>query len=156
MNKGGGNDREMQVWHPIEDIRSLAQHLFRAVDGVQRGARDRRLLPGNRAPEQKLTLAENAKGFVVQVELPDVHKKDLHVNVAESTVTIFARWAKERKSKAKDGTQLIESAEQLYSRTLQLPATVKADQAKATFRDRVLKIFLPRAKPSQVRRIDVT
>ena len=87
MNKGSGDGREMQVWHPIEDIRSLAQHLFRAVDGVQRGARDRRLLPGNRAPEQKLTLAENTKGFVVQVELPDVHKKDLHVNVAESTVT---------------------------------------------------------------------
>lgn len=156
MNKESGDDREMQVWHPIEDIRSLAEHLCRAVDGTPRGeASSQRRLLGNRAPEQKLTMTENTKGFVVQVELPDVRKKDLHVNVAENTVTIFAKWAQERKSKGKDGTQIIESAEQLYSRTLQLPATVKADQAKATFRDRVLKVFLPRANPSQVRRIDV-
>lgn len=155
MNKDNGGDREMQLWHPIEDIRSLAERMCRAVDGVPRDANSQRGLSGRHAPEQKLTLAENAKGFVVQVELPEVLKKDLHVSVAENTVTIFARWAKERKSKAKDGTQHIESAEQLYSRTLQLPATVVADKAKATFRDRVLKIFLPRARPSQVRRIDV-
>lgn len=155
MNKDNGGDREMQLWHPIEDIRSLAEHLCRAVGSTPREAGEQGTLSAHRAPEQKLTLAESAKGFVVQVELPEVQKKDLHVNVAENTVTIFARWAKERKTKAKDGTQHIESAEQLYSRTLQLPATVMADQAKATFRDRVLKIFLPRAKPSQVRRIDV-
>lgn len=137
MNMDDGDGRGMQLWHPIEDIRSLAERLSRA------------------APEQRLTLAENAGGFSVQVELPDVRKKDLHVSVAENTVTIFARWAKERKAEAKDGTRHLERAEQLYSRTLQLPATVVADQARATFRDRVLKIFLPRAKPSQVRRIDV-
>lgn len=156
MNKDNGADREMHLWHPIEDIRSLAEHLCCAVKSAPRDAGGRRALSGERAPEQKLSLAENAKGFVVRVELPEVQKKDLHVNVAENTVTIFARWAKERKTKAKDGTPRIESAEQLYSRTVQLPATVMADQAKATFRDRVLKIFLPRAKPSQVRRIDVT
>ncbi len=155
MNKDNGGDRETQLWHPIEDIRSIAEHLCRAVGSTPLEAGSHPLLPLYRAPEQKLTLAENAKGFVVQVELPDVLKKDLHVNVAENTVTIFARWSEERKTKAKDGTQHIESAEQLYSRTLQLPATVMADQTKATFRDRVLKIFLPRAKPSQVRRIDV-
>jgi HSP20 family protein len=155
MNKDNGSDREMQVWHPIEDIRSLAEHLCRAVSSTPREVGGLQPLSTHRAPEQKLTLAENAKGFVVRVELPDVQKKDLHVNVAENTVTIFARWAKERKTKAKGGTQHIECAEQLYSRTLQLPATVMADQAKATFRDRVLKIFLPRAKPSQVRRIAV-
>ena len=114
MNKGSGSDRQMRAWHPIEDIRSLAGDLRRAV------------------------LTENAKGFVVQVEFPDVRKKDLHVTASESAVTIVARWA--------DG---------LYSRTVPLPATVIADQAQATFRDRVLRIFLPRARPSQVRRIDV-
>lgn len=155
MNKDNDGNREMQRWHSIEDIRSLAEHPCRAADGAPRDTNSQRGPSGQRAPEHKLTLAENAKEFVVQVELPDVLKKDLHVNVGENTVTIFARWTKERKSKAKDGTQHIESAEQLYSRTLQLPATVMADQVKATFRDRVLKIFLPRAKPSQVRRIDV-
>lgn len=155
MNKDKGGDRELRPWHPIEDIRSLAEHLCRAVDGARLETGGRRGLPDHRAPEQKLTLAENADGFVVQVELPEVRGKDLHVNVSEKSVTIFARWVKERKTKAKDGAQRIESAEQLYSRTLLLPAAVLADQAKATFRDRVLKIFLARAKPSQVRRIDV-
>lgn len=155
MNKDEGGDREMQVWHPIEDIRSLAERLCRAVDGSPREEGGRRPLPTRRAPERRLTLAANAKGFVVRMELPDVEKKDLHVNVAENTVTIFARRAKERKTKDMDGTRHIESAEHLYRRTLQLPATVVAEQAKATFRDRVLRIFLPRAKPSQVRRVDV-
>lgn len=155
MNKDDCGDLEMQLWHPIEDMRSLSGHLSRAEGSAPREAGGQRPLSTHRAPEQKLTLAENAKGFVVRVELPDVLKKDLQVNVAENTVTILARWAKERRLKTKDGAQRIESAEQLYGRTLQLPATVMADQARATFRDRVLKIFLPRAKPSLVRRIDV-
>ena len=136
-------------WHPIEDIRSLAESMCRAFDGSG-GPRGRGKGPEYRAPERQVVLKENDEGFVVTLELPEVSKKDLHLNVAENSVTIFAEWSKEIKAKDR-----VERIRQTYSRLLHLPASVKADKARATFKDRVLKIFLPRAKPSQVRRIEV-
>lgn len=145
----------MQGWHPIEDIRSLAENMCGAFDSVPRRAEERRRLPRHWSSDQKLTLAENGEGFVVTVELPQVAKKDLHVNVSETAVTIFAHWSKEARAKAKDGAERVAHADQLFSRVIQLPAAVKAERSRATFRDRVLKIFLPRARPSEVRRIEV-
>lgn len=144
-------EREIHVWHPIEDIRSLAENMSRAFEAVPRGGRR---LPGYRAPERKLSVVEDTGGFVVTVELPEVSRKDLHISVAETAVTIFARWSQERKAAArKDGRS--ERVEQLYSRIVQLPAPGRPDEARASFRDRVLKIRIPRAAPSKVRRVKV-
>lgn len=148
-------DGTLREWHPIEDIRSLAESMCRALDGVPCGSGRNRPPLGYRAPERKLSIRENRQGFVVAVELPEVSKKDLHLNVSESSVTIFARWSKEAKAKEKNGSGRVEHAEQMYSRVVQLPAPVKVDEARATFKDRLLRIYLPRAKPSQVRRIEV-
>lgn len=155
MSADHGENREGRAWHPIEDIRGRAENMGRASGDFPGASRGGRALPADRAPEQPLTLAENSKGYEVRVELPDVEKRNLRVNVGENAVTILARWVKERKFKDRDGAQRVESAEQHYRRAVQLPATTVPTQAKATFRDRVLKIFLPRAKPSRVRRIDV-
>lgn len=148
-------DGSLREWHPIEDIRSLAESMCRALDGVPRGSGRSRLGLGYRAPEQKLSLTENRQGFMIAVELPEVSKKDLHVNVSENSVTIFARWSKETRAKEQAGAARVERAERLYSRVVQLPAPVKVDEARATFKDRLLRIHLPRAKPSQVRRVEV-
>lgn len=144
-------EREIHVWHPIEDIRSLAENMSRAFEAVPRGGRR---LPGYRAPERKLSVVEDKGGFVVTVELPEVSRRDLRISVAETAVTIFARWSQERKAAArKDGRS--ERVEQLYSRIVQLPAPARPDEARASFRDRVLKIRIPRAAPSKVRRVKV-
>ena len=144
-------NKEVHPWHPIEDIRSIAENMSRAYrPGVFDGARAARL--GPRAPEQKLSLIENRSGFVLTVELPQVAKKDLHVNVSEDAITIFAHWTIESKPK-EDGAE--GRLDQFYTRTIKLPAPVKAEDARASFRDRVLKITLPRIAPSKVRRIDV-
>lgn len=155
MSIGKEKERGVRMWHPIEDIRSLAENMSRALDSQPRGTNGRRHPAGWNTPEPRLTLAETNDGFVVIAELPHVAKKDLHVNVCENSVTIFAHWSKEVKAKEKDGTQRVRREEQHYSRVVQLPAAVTPDKARATFRDRVLKVVVPRAMPSQVRRIEV-
>lgn len=155
MTSGSAKDGVVRVWHPIEDIRSLAETMCRAMDGAPLKARRRGGSAGYRAGDHNLALTESPNGFTVTVELPEVRKKDLHLNVAETSVTIFARWTNERKIKERGGAERVELAERIYSRVVQLPAPVKTDQARATFKDRVLRIVLRRAKPSQVRRIEV-
>jgi HSP20 family protein len=140
-------DRDIRVWHPIENLRSLAESMSRVLDGESRH-------PRLYAGEQKLSLTETSDGFLMTLELPHVAKKDLHVHVAETSVTVFAHWKKEMKS-ADKGARRVTRQEQTYSRVVQLPAPVKTEEAQATFRDRVLKVFLPRTTPSQVRRIEV-
>lgn len=108
-----GGDQDAHRWHAIEDARKASRE--------------------GRAPEAGLSLVESGSGFLLTVELPEVEKKDLRVEVAESEVTIRGR-----------GTTVIP-----------LPAPVKAAEARASFRDRVLKISVPRIAPSQVRRIEI-
>jgi len=144
-----GQDENHESWGPIEDIRGLAEKTCRARGSAPRGARGARL-PVYGAPDRKVALAENGGEFVVRVELAEASKKDVRVHVADTSVSVFARWSRE--SQAKDR---VPRSEQLFSRTVRLPAPVKAQEARATFHDRVLKIFLPRKKPSQVRKIKV-
>ena len=132
-----GKDQERDR-HPIEDIRNLAESMCRIIDGP-RGVSRRRRQP--RAAERALSLKENGEGFVISVALPEVAKKDLHVNVAEKSVTIFGHWSKEVKLKDR-----LERVEQMYSRLVDLPGPVDADKARASFKDRLLTIRLPRAR----------
>lgn len=146
-------NKEAHLWHPIEDIRSLAENMSRAYDSASHSGKRRGFWSGWDTPEQKLSLVEDRGGFNLTIELPLVAKKDLHVNVAETAVTVYAHWTQESKKggEGKDERRV----EQHYSRVIQLPAPVKAAEARASFRDRVLKIFLPRIAPSKVRKIDV-
>jgi HSP20 family protein len=147
-------NKDAHLWHPIEDIRSLAENMSRAYDSAAPSGSQRGFWPGWNSPEQKLALVEDRGGFILTVELPMVAKKDLHVSVAETAVTVFARWTKESRNKNSTGKEQ-PRVEQHYSRVIQLPAPVKVAEVRASFRDRVLKIFLPRIAPSKVRRIDV-
>jgi HSP20 family protein len=136
-----GRERES---HPIEDIRSVAESMCRVFRGRAGGSSRRRKPSGGRVPERQLSLKEDGRGFWVTLELPEVSKKDLHVHVAENSVTIFGHWLKEVKAKER-----VEHVREMYSRLLHLPAPVRAEKARATFKGRVLKILLPRAKPAR-------
>ena len=86
--------------------------------------------------------------IVVKAELPGVNKKDLDVTVTSNTVTIKGTTSHEDKEEKGDYYRC-EMSRGSYTRTLPLPAEVDESKSKATFKDGVLELTVPKLNKSK-------
>lgn len=92
--------------------------------------------------------------LVVRAEIPGVKKEDIDISVAGNMVTLRARTQhEEQKEEGEYYRREISRGE--FSRTLTLPAEVDSTKAKASFKDGVLELILPKLEPTQRRTIKV-
>ena len=92
--------------------------------------------------------------IIVKAEIPGVKKEDLEVTLSNNTLTIHGKT--EKKSEEKKGEYLhreISSGE--VSRSVMLPADVDESGAKASFKDGMLELTLPKVKRSKRHKIDI-
>ncbi len=95
--------------------------------------------------------------YEINVELPGVRAEDVNVDLEDDVLTISG--SKERKETRGEGAY--RQSERVYGsfrRSFQLPEDVKPDDIRATFRDGVLTVSVPRdpsVRQSHVRRIEV-
>jgi HSP20 family protein len=91
---------------------------------------------------------------VVKAELPGVDKKDLDISVTSNSVTIQGSTSHEAKEEKGDYYRC-EMSRGSYSRKLALPSEVDEDQAKATFKNGVLELTLPKVKKAKRKTVEV-
>ena len=92
--------------------------------------------------------------IVVRAELPGVEKQDVEVSTTENTVTIKGSTRREEKEE-KGNYYRCEISRGSFSRTVALPGDVDSNKAKATFKDGVLELTLPKIEKSKRRTITV-
>ena len=86
--------------------------------------------------------------ILVKAELPGVDKKDIHITIANNVVTLEASMSKEEKEeKAEYHRQ--EICRGSYRRTFELPAAVKENDAKATFKNGILELTIPKVEKTK-------
>jgi HSP20 family protein len=97
---------------------------------------------------------ETPEQFVLSVDLPGVAQKDVKVHVIGDTLTI--RGERRQESTEKDGNWL--RCERMYGtfeRSFTMGAPVRADQVKATCKDGVLEIRVPKAEEARLREVEI-
>jgi HSP20 family protein len=102
----------------------------------------------------KVDVIERDDEVVVKAEIPGVDKKDLDVSVTENSVTIKGTTSHEEKEEKGDYFRS-EISRGAYARTVGLPAYVDADKAKASFKDGVLELKLPKVEKAKRRSIEI-
>jgi HSP20 family protein len=107
---------------------------------------------GGKSPS--VDLIERDKEIVVKAELPGVDKKDLDISVTENTVSIKGTTSHEEKEEKGDYYRS-EISRGEYMRTLTLPAGVDESKARATFKNGILELTLPKLKESKRQKIKV-
>jgi HSP20 family protein len=90
----------------------------------------------------------------VRAELPGVDKKDIEVSATDDSVTIRGEMRREEKEE-KGEYYRSEITHGAFSRTVPLPAAVDGSKAKATFKDGVLELVLPKIEERKRRTIPV-
>ena len=94
--------------------------------------------------------------LVLTLELPGVSEKDVSVTITGDLLTVKGERRFEQQVKEQDLLH-VERTYGQFERLIQLPMAVQADRVKATYRDGVLEIRLPKAeelKPKEIK-IDI-
>lgn len=86
---------------------------------------------------------EEGGDIIVKAEIPGMKKEEIHIDINEKTVTVSGEKKKEEKVERKDYVHL-ERTYGSFARTFTLPAEVQTDKARATFKDGVLELRMPK------------
>lgn len=101
-----------------------------------------------------IDLYEDQNEIVVKAELPGMTKDDIQISLNDNILTIKGEKKKEEEDEGKDYYR----SERVYGafvRSLALPAEINPDKVRATFRNGVLEIRLPKSEQAKKKEIKV-
>jgi HSP20 family protein len=99
-------------------------------------------------------LFEDDKRVVVHIEVPGLDKQDLEVEVQEGTLVVSGEKRFERET-TEGRYRVLQCAYGTFQRAVPLPVAVLADQAKAGYRNGVLRVELPKAELGAPRKMNI-
>jgi HSP20 family protein len=97
---------------------------------------------------------EDERRLVVRVEAPGLEKEDFAIEIVGDTLVVRGEKRFERES-GEGRWRVLQCAYGSFQRTVPLPATVRGDAARATYRNGVLRVELPKAEPSRPAAVNV-
>jgi HSP20 family protein len=103
-------------------------------------------LPEMKIP--KVDVVDREADVVIKAEIPGVEKKDLDISVGEDTVTIKGSTSHEEKEEKGDYYRR-EISRGAFLRTVALPATVDGAKTKASFKDGMLELTIPKLEKAR-------
>lgn len=93
---------------------------------------------------------ENGNTYLVKANIPGVAAKDLDVRVTDEHVIIAGSYTQEKEEK-EEKYILRERRSGSFTRAIPFHQNINPDQAKATFKDGVLELTLPKAEKEKER-----
>jgi len=100
-------------------------------------------------------VSETDGEFVVRAELPGMSHEDIDINVQDNILTLKGEKKQEQKEEHENFHRL-ERCYGSFSRSFTLPAGVKTEDIKATFKDGILQVTMPKAEEAKAKKIAIT
>jgi HSP20 family protein len=144
----------MDRWEPFRNLVDIQSEVNRLFDGVL-GRPVGGMTPSARTWLPAVDMLESKDDLVLRVEAPGVREKDISVSITGDLLTVRGE---RRPSEDETRDQKFLHVERVYGqfeRLVQLPMAVQADKVKATYRDGVLEIQLPKAEELKPREIKI-
>jgi len=140
-------------WRPFEDFGTLRREMdgllerfFGEPSGEERPA-------GRWIPRTNLTEAKDR--LTITAELPGLEAKDVDVAISGDMLSIKGE-KKQEKEEKDEHHHVVERTYGAFSRMVRLPAPVAADKIKATFKNGVLTVTLPKTEEAKPKAISVS
>ncbi|MBI4429670.1 MAG: Hsp20/alpha crystallin family protein [Ignavibacteriales bacterium] len=99
-------------------------------------------------------ITEQDNEYVVKAELPGVHKDDVKITLESNILTIRGEKKQEENVKS-ENYHRFERSYGSFQRSFKLPATVKASDIDAVYKDGILTVTLPKAEEAKPKQIEV-
>lgn len=144
------NDKKMKKWEPFSELVTMRDDMDRLFDvffGTQPQTIDDLWRPS-------IDIEESNGNLMVKAEIPGMKKENIKVSVKEDMLTISGERKQENETRDKTYHRIERSYGQ-FQRMIRLPAEVDADKIKASYKDGVLSVTLPKPESMQPKHIDV-
>ncbi len=99
-------------------------------------------------------VSETKDNVVVKAELPGLETKDIDVSMSGDVLTIKGE-KKKAEEKKDEHYHCCERYSGSFQRSFRLPVGVQGDKVRATFKDGVLTITLPKAEQAKKKQIEI-
>jgi HSP20 family protein len=143
---------EFIVWRKqeIDRLRRDIDHLFkrfRREFGVPRFLVET-------AESFSLDLSETENTVTLRAELPGIKPEGMHVSVTDESLTLRGENREDTVDKG-ENYERVTKRSQSFSRTIALPCRIRTAEVKATFKDGILEVVLPKCAPAEARGVNI-
>ena len=141
-------------WDPFKDVETLQNRINRMFEdsfGRTRDPDDEMALCAWRPP---VDIYESENGIVLAAELPGVGKENISVEVKDNILTLTGERTVDPKIKDKNFYRQ-ERCYGTFQRSFTLQQNIQPHLIKATFKDGVLEIEIPKPEEEQPKQITV-
>ncbi len=143
-------DKFLSRWEPFRDMLSLRADMDRLFKSLFGGFPEER--EGFWAPA--MDIEEDNDNIMVKAEIPGMKKEDIKVSVRGNVLMVSGERKQEKETKNKTHHR-VERYYGKFSRTITLPSDVITDKIKASYKDGVLNITLPKPESKKPKQIEV-
>jgi HSP20 family protein len=140
--------RRFDPFRELTDIQAEINRAFDAYFGVHP-----RTAAAERAWAPPVDVYETRDDLVVAVELPGVLEKDIHLSMSGDVLSLRGQRGIAAEAR-EENYHRIERWSGTFERHVQLPIPVQADRIRASYKDGVLEIRLPKldeVKPREIK-----
>jgi HSP20 family protein len=140
-------------WDPFRDLLSIQDRMNRLFEAtLSRSRTVEGIAASTWAPA--VDIYETREQIVLKADLAGLTREDVDIRVQNTILTLRGerRFAKDVQE---ENYLRLERVYGAFERTFALPATVQADGIRATFKDGVLEVSIPKAEEANPRRIRI-
>ncbi|MEW5867566.1 MAG: Hsp20/alpha crystallin family protein [Bacillota bacterium] len=142
-------------WDAFDELATIRDAMNRVFDETfaRRGVGR---FDGGRAWYPSVDMYETENDLIVRADLPGVDQKDVEVTVTDNALTIKGESKYEKEIEDKNVYRRERSFGR-FARTLPITTKVKPEQARASFKNGVLEVTIPKAEEARgkVYRLDI-
>lgn len=139
-------------WEPFRDLMAMQDRMSRVIDQTLSRFWKEELIQGTWSPP--VDIVEREKDVLIKMDLPDVNQNEIEIKVEESTLIIRGE-RKFVKDSAEEKYVQIERPYGIFHRTFTVPRRIDQEGIKASYKDGVLRVILPKREEIQPKQVIV-
>ena len=141
-------------WRPLRDLLSIQDEMNRLFDDFFGRPFTRREWT-EEAWSPCVDVSGTKDNVIINAEIPGVSKEDVKVSVQDNILTLSGEKKQEKEEKNANYHQIERSCGS-FRRSFTLPTPVQPDKVKATYKDGILRITLPKTEEVKPKEIPIS
>ncbi len=145
-------EKELTPWRPFGELSSLRREMDRLWENFFVERPLGKIWEREWAPS--LDMSETKDNFVVKAEVPGIDAKHIDISLTGDVLTIRGEKRQEKEEKEED-YHLVERTYGSFSRSVRLPAEVESNKIKASYKNGILAITLPKSEKAKAKEVKI-
>jgi HSP20 family protein len=141
-------------WRPFRDVVSIQDEMNQLFENLF-GHTSVRAGWTNGVWNPSVDVSEDEDSVILRAEIPGMTKEDVKISIQDGVLTLRGE-KKQEKEENDRNYHRIERNYGAFCRSFQLPTSVKSEKVKATYKDGVLSITLPKAEEVKPKEIPIS